>query len=93
MSKHDPKLAANAETTADFEARVEAAFTEFIDKNNGKMPTNSQLNELVGTTMSRLCPLTRRLKEEHTARETKLSTMSEVPEELRAAHDRLLTDL
>ncbi|MBV7410868.1 DNA-binding protein [Maritimibacter sp. DP1N21-5] len=93
MTKHDPTVGKNAETTTDFETRVEAAFFEFIGKNGGKMPTNSQLNEIVGTSMSRLCPLTRRLKEKHMARETKLSAMSDVPDEIRVAHERLLTDL
>ena len=93
MTKHDTTLGKTAETTTDFETRVEAAFFEFMGKNGGKMPTNSQLNEIVGTSMSRLCPLTRRLKEKHMARETKLSAMSDVPVEIRAAHERLLTDL
>ncbi|MBV7380583.1 DNA-binding protein [Maritimibacter dapengensis] len=93
MSKHDPKLAKSAETKAEFEKRVEDAFLDFVKKNQGKMPTNTKLNEKVGTSMSRLTPLTRMLKEKHSARETKLSAMTAVPDEIREAYDRLLEDL
>ncbi|MZR14327.1 hypothetical protein GQE99_15010 [Maritimibacter sp. DP07] len=90
MTKHDTQITPAKESDADFEARVESAILTLRAENDGKMPTNAQLNELVRTSFRKLCPVRRRVAERLLAVDTRLAQMPEIPEELRLANEEAL---
>lgn len=90
MSKPETKITPTRETEAEFEARVESDLLKLRHANGGRMPTNEELNTLVRTSMSRLCPVRRKIVDRQLALDTKLAHMPEIPEELRLANDEAL---
>ncbi|MCB1356093.1 MAG: hypothetical protein KDK53_06195 [Maritimibacter sp.] len=90
MSKHETKITLARETEAEFEARVESDLLKLRNSNGGRMPTNEELNTLVRTSMSRLCPVRRKIVDRLLTLDTKLAHMPEIPEELRLANDEAL---
>jgi DNA repair exonuclease SbcCD ATPase subunit len=90
MTKHDTQITPAKESDADFEARVESAILKLRAENDGKMPTNKELNELVRTSFRKLCPARRKVAERLLAVDTRLAQMPEIPEELRLANEEAL---
>ncbi len=67
--------------------KVERAVVQFIEENNGKMPSVETVRALVGGGSNReLCPVVRDVKQKLMALQTKLATMPEIPEELTFSH-------
>ncbi|THH35713.1 hypothetical protein E4Z66_11535 [Aliishimia ponticola] len=93
MSKHESTFAPASEIDPDLLRRTEAAILSFMAENNGKMPTQQQLNETVKTSFTRLGPAARAVKDRLLATQTKLANMPEIPDDLRLAHEQMLKDL
>ncbi len=92
MSKHETSLIAE-KVDPDLLRRTEAAILDFMDKNDGKMPTQQQVNGTVKTSYTRLGPAMRMVKARLDATQTKLANMPEIPDDLRQAHEQMLKEL
>lgn len=93
MSKHEKAFTSRDEVDPDLLRRTEAAFLKFMAENDGKMPTQQQINESIRTSFTRLGPVFRMVKERLLAMQTKLANMPEVPEDLRLAHEQMLHNM
>ncbi len=92
MSKHDKSIVAEP-VDPDLLRRTEAAILDYMEKHEGKMPTQAQVNETVKTSFTRLGPAIRTVNARLVATQTKLANMPEIPDDLRQAHEQLLKDL
>jgi len=93
MSKHETTLANAPEIDTDLLRRTETAVHKFMAENGGKMPTQHQVNEGVGTSFTRLGPAFRLVKERLLSTQTRLANMPEIPDDLRLAHQQMLKDM
>ncbi|NDU99879.1 hypothetical protein [Pseudoroseicyclus tamaricis] len=93
MSKHETTFNPADDIKPDLLRRTEAAILDFMSKNDGRMPTQHELNETVKTSFTRLGPAARAVKERLLATQTKLANMPEIPEDLRLLHEQMLKDL
>lgn len=93
MSKHDNTFTAATEIDPDLLRRTEAAVLKLMAENDGKMPTQQQVNEAVRTSFTRLGPAFRAVKDRLLATQTRLANMPEIPDDLRLAHEQMLKDM
>ena len=92
MSKHDKTFATDA-INPDLLRRTETAILDFMAHNEGTMPTQSQINEQVKTSYSRLGPAVRTVKARLLEAQTKLANTPDIPGDLLRMHHQMLKDL
>ena len=92
MSKHEKSFIPDT-IDPDLLRRTESAILDYMEKHEGKMPTQHEVNETVKTSFTRLGPAIRAVKTRLFATQTKLANMPEIPEDLRQAHEQMLKEL
>lgn len=85
------KPKARSKTDAELRALIEAEVNLYRVENPGGFPTLAQLNERCGTSVSRLCPMAREIRDAYAAMDARVAAAPEIPEAVRAAHDQALT--
>lgn len=92
MSKHETTFTPDG-IKPELLRRTEAAVLAFMAKNDGRMPTQQQVNQTVCTSFTRLGPAMSVVKARLFATQTKLANMPEIPDDLRLAHEQMLKEM
>lgn len=93
MSKHEKSFTPLSASDQNLDERVEAALRAFMLENDGRMPTRVELNKVVKTSNTRLGPSFYRVRDKIESMSTRLSSMPEIPVELRAASEKALEEM
>ncbi|MEC7297762.1 MAG: hypothetical protein VXW43_03675 [Pseudomonadota bacterium] len=93
MTKHEKSFTELSASDQNLDERVEAALRAFKLENDGRMPKREELNKVVRTSHTRLGPSFLRVRDKIESMATRLSSMPEIPVELRAASEKALEEM
>lgn len=93
-SQFEAGNAAEHSRKLDLFPKVEKAVLQFMDQNNGKLPSVEIVRSMIGGGSNRdLCSVVKEVKQKQMALQTKLGTMPDIPEELVLAHSQALKEM
>lgn len=93
MTKHEKSFTELSTSDQNLDERVEAAIRTYMFENDGQMPKRADLNAIVKTSYTRLGPSFYRVRDKIESMATRLSSMPEIPVELRVASEKALEEM